>query len=273
MGGMCMYRDGDVTLYHGDCLEVMPVLQSGSIDLTVTSPPYDNLRTYGKDFDADSFDWHPIIAELYRVTKQGGVVVWVVADATINGSETGTSFQQALWAMECGFNLHDTMIYSTNKPPLNHNRYERDFEYMFVFSRGKPSTFNPIRIMCKYAGGSQSPTFRHTGSDLQKMHKLRPIQETKIKGNIWHYNSGTTSGDDRLAFEHPASFPEALAHDHILSWSNPGDVVLDPMMGSGTTGKMAVKLQRRFIGIELDANYYTIAQQRIAEARLQLPLL
>ena len=134
------------TLYHGDCLEVMRHMKSNVIDLTVTSPPYDNLREYGKDFDADAFDWRRILRALYRVTAVGGVVVWVVADATINGSETGTSFEQALWAKACGFRLHDTMIYKRAGQPLSHNRYEQHFEYMFVFSKGKPKTFNAKKV-------------------------------------------------------------------------------------------------------------------------------
>ena len=251
----------------GDCAAVMrDRVADGAIDLTVTSPPYDNLRKY----NGYHFDFEAIAAQLWRVTKPGGVVVWVVADATINGSETGTSFRQALHFMGLGFRLHDTMIYSTNKPPLNHNRYERQFEYTFVLSKGQVITFNPIMIPCDHAGGKQSPTFRHNGAGLHKMHKLNPIKGTKIKGNIWHYKGGTASGDDPLAFNHPASFPEALARDHIISWSNPGDVVLDPMCGSGTTGKQAVLLGRRFIGIDISAEYIEgIARPRIQAAAEQ----
>lgn len=257
-----------VQLYHGDCLDVLPTLDADSIDLTVTSPPYDNLRTYGKDFNADAFNWRGIITELYRVTKPGGVVVWVVADATINGSETGTSFKQALWAMDCSFNLHDTMIY--RKPHLafpDKNRYYSGFEYMFVLSKGAPATFNQI---CdrrnKTAGRTVHGNERRPDGSLARTRACagQEIPELGARFNVW-----TIANASRSETRHPAYFPESLARDHIVSWSNPGDVVLDPMMGSGTTGKMAVLEGRRFIGIELDAGYFAIAKERIEAAQAQ----
>lgn len=265
----------EVTLYCDDCLRVMPELATGSIDLTVTSPPYDNLRTYGKGFDANSFDWHPIIAELYRVTKQGGVVVWVVADATIKGSETGTSFRQALWAMECGFNLHDTMIYQKSAVGAcgSNYAYWQAFEYMFVFSKDHLTTINRIRDRHNStAGTKRSVSPKNIHMNKRGGNRRLTIAEYGIRQNVWRYDVGSFAKSDDST-SHPAPFPEALARDHILSWSNPGDTVLDPMMGSGTTGKMAIKLQRGFIGIELDRDYFEIAQQRIADARLQLFLL
>ena len=253
-----------MTLHNGDCLKYMRTLPDGVFDLTVTSPPYDNLRTYGKDFDAAKFDWQSIIAELHRVTKTGGVVVWVVADATIKGSETGTSFRQALWAMECGFNLHDTMIYRTNKPPMNDNRYQSCFEYMFVFSKGKPKVFNALKTKCKHAGKrNTSRIYVNADGSTKKMSKPGVYNQTKVLENIWFFSSG----NDRPG--HPAPFPESLARDHILSWSNAGDTVFDPMMGSGTTGKMAKLHGRKFVGCELDAGYFEIARQRIEAAQAQ----
>ncbi len=196
--------------------------------------------------------WKPIIQELYHLTKEGGVVVWVVGDATIKGSETGTSFKQALWAMECGFNLHDTMIYrKSNRPPLNHPRYEQEFEYMFIFSKGKPKTVNLITTKCLNAGKINSGTARNGGSDtLQKKRGAgKPYKETKPLGNIWSYAVGVEKDNRGI---HPAIFPEQLANDHIISWSNEGDTVFDPFLGSGTTGKMALLNGRKIIGIELD---------------------
>jgi DNA modification methylase len=260
----------NVQLFQGDCLAVMRGFEDACIDLTVTSPPYDNLRDY-KGF---SFDFEPIAYELFRVTKPGGVLVWVVGDATINGSETGTSFKQALYFKECGFNLHDTMIYQTTKPPLTHNRYEQEFEYMFIFSKGAPRIFNPVKIKCVNAGDPvKSSSFRQdsTGA-LEKAHKGGVISATRIKGNIWNIPSGYGKGTLDDVFSHPATFPEALARDHILSWSNPGDVVMDCFLGSGTTGKMAVKYQRDFIGIEIAPEYMEIARTRIARVQAQ-PLL
>ena len=261
-----------IELFQGDCLDVMrDMLSEGSVDLTVTSPPYDNLRTYNDTLD----DWTPekwqaIIRELFRVTKQGGVVVWVVGDATINGSETGTSFRQALYAMECGFRLHDTMIYSADRPPRKSNRYEQKFEYMFVWSKGTPSAINLLREPCKKAGRTRKGfTFRSGGDDLDRKQYTEFVARDKIRGNVWHMacgNGGSTS--DKIAFQHPAVFPEALARDHILSWSNEGDTVLDPFLGSGTTGKMAIIEGRRFIGIEREPKYFDIAHRRIAQKRI-----
>ena len=259
-----MGRMSDVALFLGDCKEVLKRIESESVDLTVTSPPYDNLRKY-KGF---VFDFERIALELYRVTKQGGVVVWVVMDATVDGSETGTSFRQALFFKKIGFNLHDTMIYRCNKPPLTHKRYEQGFEYMFVLSKEKPKTFNPLLKKNKYAGQN---CLRNgdwaSGKDNSAMRQRtgkRPVKEFGIVANVWEYQTGggkTTK--DKFAFAHPAIFPEQLAKDHILSWSNEGDTVLDPMMGSCTVGKIARILNRNFIGIEVAEQYFEIAKQRI----------
>jgi DNA modification methylase len=252
------------------CAELLQRLPDNLIDLTITSPPYDDLRTY-KGF---TFEYQPIAQQLYRVTAIGGVVVWVVGDATNKGSETGTSFRQALYFRdECGFNLHDTMIYYSEKPPLTHNRYEQKFEYMFVFSKGKPKTFNPIMEACKFAGLSvNSRTFRQTAVGvLEKAHKSEKIADQKIKGNVWTYPTGPSSATDKIARKHPAIFPEGLAEDHIKSWSNSGDLVLDPMMGSGTTGKMAILNGRRFLGIDISSEYVEIARERISSVCSTLP--
>ena len=200
-----------------------------------------------------------MIEELYTVTKEGGVVVWVVGDATIKGSETGTSFKQALWAKECGFNPHARRIYEKAQSCFGSNNcYLQAFEYMFVFSKGKPKTINFIRDRVNVRFGEESMGATGIKKDGTKAERIK--KEMKPKGkrkNIWKYGVG--GGDTG----HPAVFPEKLAHDHILSWSNEGDTVLDPFMGSGTTGKMAKQLGRNFIGIELDETYYNIAKERI----------
>ena len=252
-------------LFQGDCLDVMAGMEAGSVDLTVTSPPYDNLREYGKDFDAEAFDWRGIIRELYRVTNDGGIVVWVVGDATVNGSETGTSFEQALWAMECGFNLHDTMIWQKSSvfayDPRN-MRYKSSFEYMFVFSKGKPNTYNPLKDEPVKSAGKSSDGGRGRNAKGKKRQGNKLVfNDFQDRYNIWKYFVG-----GKKNFDHPAIFPEQLAHDHIISWSNEGDTVLDPFMGSGTTGVAAKNLGRKFIGIELDEGYFQIAQSRIAKA-------
>lgn len=256
---------GDCELYLGDCLERMKEIADGSVDLTVTSPPYDNLRTYNNSLEWGEHIWKPILSELFRVTKVGGIVVWVVGDATIKGSETGTSFKQALYFKEIGFNLHDTMIYQkSNYMPLTHNRYEQCFEYMFILSKGKPKIFNPILKENKTFGESRKGTHRPSGDNLKKKNSLIPVKKQSQKSNIWLYSVGKGgSTNDLIAYQHPAIFPEKLANDHIISWSNEGDVVLDCFMGSGTTGKMAALSGRKFIGIEKDPDYFKIACKRI----------
>ena len=244
-------------VYNENCLETMARMPDCFIDLTVTSPPYDNLRTY----NGYSFDFEAVARELFRVTKKGGVVVWVVGDATIKGSETGTSFKQALYFKEIGFNLHDTMIYrKINYIPLTHNRYEQEFEYMFVFSKGKPKKFNPIMIKCKTKWRkTKGRTFYQTNSQNTPTegHKNDAVKECKQKGNVWELP--TNAG----AKGHPAQFPEKLARDHIISWSKKGDLVYDPFMGSGTTAKMAILEERNFIGSEISEEYCKIIEERI----------
>ena len=264
-----------IELHHGDCLEIMKSLPDNSIDLTVTSPPYDNLRTYNNFLQWNESIWQLVLKKLYRITKNGGVVVWIVNDATINGSETGTSFKQALFAKDLGFNLHDTMIYFKEPQPINNNRYEQHFEYMFVFSKGKPVTFNPIMEKSKNAALINSGTKRTINGETKKKSGCgKPFKETKIKGNVWFYNVGfMKSTKYKPAFDHPAIFPEQLAADHILSWSNENDTVLDCFMGSGTTGDACVKLKRNFIGIEKDADYFSIAKARIEQAQHDLEVL
>lgn len=259
----------------GDCLEKIKEIEDGSVDMVLTSPPYDKYRSYnGNNKLWGEHVWKEVLADLYRVTKNGGVIVWIVGDATVNGSESGTSFKQALWGIECGFNLHDTMIFNkTNAMPTDKRyRYYQKFEYMFVFSKGKINTFNPIYIPTLTKRKYKSNWGRSGDKMLSGTGKCRETKDKKIKGNIWDYPisvGGATKTKE--AFKHPAIFPEQLALDHISSWSNEGDVVLDPFMGSGTTGVVCKSLNRDFIGIELDKDYFEIAKSRI-EAPQQVAL-
>lgn len=247
-----------IKLIQDDCIQAMQQLDEDSIDLTVTSPPYDNLRTYEGTLEWNEGVWKKVLKQLYRVTKRGGVVVWVVGDATIKGSETGTSFKQALYAKDCGFNLHDTMIFQKLNPmPLTHNRYEQSFEYMFILSKGRPSRWNPKMEACVSAGEVRKGTQRHDMKNLTRKHNDGwPVKSHKQSPNIWGYGL-------RYAKDHPAQFPLQLATDHIRSWSNEGDTVLDPFMGSGTTGIAAIELGRSFIGIEKVEKYFQLASDRI----------
>ena len=257
----------EVKLILGDCLDVMREMEADSVDLTVTSPPYDNLRNYDGTYQADSVDWHAIIAELHRVTSNGGVVVWVVADATKDGSESGTSFRQALWARRCKFNLHDTMIYQSAGTGAKGSNYAywQTFEYMFVWSKGTPKSVTRIADIRNSEGGKPhrfKAKSARLGSRIDRPGIVSPMHS--VRPNVWRYAVGQEN-----TMGHPAPFPLALAKDHIVSWSNAGDVVFDPFAGSGTTGIAAVQLQRDFLGCEIVPSYHAIAEKRIAEAQAQ----
>lgn len=253
-----------INLMKGDCLERMKEIDSESVDLVVTSPPYDNLRTYNGSNDWSFEKFKGIAKELARIIKPGGVIVWVVGDATIKGSETGSSFKQALYFKEdCGLNLHDTMIYQKKScyahDPRN-KRYKAIFEYMFIMSRCSPKTYNEMKDVPNiHAGKTLKGTKGRDKNGKKRKLKNIIIGEFQARSNIW-----IIPYSERI--NHPAVFPEKLAEDHILSWSNPGDIILDPFLGSGTTGKMAIKNGRHFIGIERDLEYFEIAKKRIGEA-------
>lgn len=249
-------------IYNENCLLTMKAMSDEFIDLVVTSPPYDNLR----DYKGYSFEFEDIVRELYRVMKTGGVVVWVVGDATVNGSETGTSFRQALFFKETGFNIHDTMIYQKQNPvPLRHNRYNQEFEYMFVFSKGKPTTFNPIMEKSKYGGQTNwGNTIRYNVDGSLNITPKKTINEYKVIGNIFKYLTGSTQNTGK---NHPAVFPEKLAEDHIISWSNEGDLVYDPFMGSGTVAKMCLVHNRNYIGSEISPEYCQEIERNICDLK------
>lgn len=266
-------------IYNENCLETMAKMPDNFIDLTVTSPPYDIYRTYDneiggykEEYNGYTFPFEKIAIELYRVTKIGGVVVWVVGDSCIQGNETGNSFRQALFFKECGFNLFDTMIYS--KTPRgavgNNNTYWQTFEYMFVFSKGKPKTINLLKDrMNKESRNGDTGTKRLVNGDLLHL-KRGGYEKYGRRTNIWEYNIGKGhSTKDNIAHGHPAIFPEKLAHDHIYTWSNTGDLIYDPMMGSGTVAKMAIQLTRNYIGSEINKKYCNIAEKRISQKILQ----
>ena len=249
------------TLYHGDCLTIMPGLEP--VDLVLTSPPYDDLRTYG----GFSFDYKNTITSLYRIVKTGGVIVWVVGDATKNGNESGTSFNQALFFKESGFNLHDIMVWiKDGGGAIGSNKtYTQNFEYMFVFSKGDIKTFNLIHDKPNQSyGQDKSGVGRRKKTGEHKIETRKPSKKFSKRNNYWYVPP--QRGD------HPAVFPDQLAHDHIISWSDKNDIVLDIMCGSGTTCAESEKLNRRWIGIEIEEKYCEIAAKRIENERSQLKL-
>jgi DNA modification methylase len=256
-------------IYNQDCLQGLKLLDDNSIDLTVTSPPYDNLRTY----NGFSWDFEGIAKELYRVTKNGGIVVWVVGDRVKNGSETLIPFEQAQYFKKVGFNVHDTMIYQKNAMPYpEQTRYIQCFEFMFVFSKGKPKAHNLLKEKTKGYKPSKTSTQRNTDGTTTEL-KYEQGKKYRNRWNVWVYDVGyNKTTKDKIAFQHPAMFPEQLAQDHIISWSNEGDIVLDPFMGSGTTAKMAILNNRQYIGFELSKEYCDLANKRIENHTQQLSI-
>ena len=245
-------------IHNEDCLITMSCLLDECVDMVITSPPYDDIRNY----NGYKFQFEKIANELFRVIKKGGVIIWVVGDATVDGSETGTSFQQALYFKEIGFRLHDTMIYYKNNPmPQTGNRYHQHFEYMFCFSKESPKTFNPITEETKYRGLANMKNRGQNGSlDYEKVERTK---EKKV-GNVFFYSvGGGISTKDKIAYNHPAIFPEKLVYDQIKTWTNENDVVYDPFMGSGTTAKIAKLLNRKWFGSEISKEYCEIAEERL----------
>lgn len=252
-------------IYNSDCISGMQKLSNNSIDMILTSPPYDNLRNYNNKVSEkwNESVWKNVFDEMHRILKDGSVVVWVVGDATINGSETGTSFKQALYAKSIGFNFHDTMIYqkSTPIPQFKTHRYTNSFEYMFIFSKGKPIRGSLITEPTKQKGRiDRNYRGQVTADEVYVGKDVKVIKDRKKLANIWTYSQN--NGIDR-SINHKAQFPENLASDHILSWSNKGDLILDPFMGSGTTAKMSILNDRKFLGFEISPEYCEIAEQRI----------
>lgn len=264
-------NDGRITLYCGDCLEVMKQLDSGSIDAVVTSPPYDNLRTY----NGYSFDFENVAKELYRCASQGGLVCWNVGDAVVDESETLTSARQAIYFKDVvGFRVHDTMIYQKlGFASPSHNRYHQVFEYVYVLSKGEPRTFNPlVDRKNKWVGkGHFGRNMARQANGTMTERRQNDIEETGMRFNVW---LGKTAAQENVckSLPHPAMMPYWLARDLTLSWTRPADIVLDPFMGSGTTGVACIKTNRRFIGIEISEEYCAIALKRIKEAMAQ-PML
>jgi DNA modification methylase len=243
----------------------MKRLPDACVDLTITSPPYESGKTTLRTFNGYSFDFKATASELFRVTKQGGVVVWVIQDQTINGSESGESFRQALGFMAIGFRLHDTMIgYNVGTRYPHRNRYTGSFQFMFVFSKGKPATANIIKDKPnKHAGTKKNVTERNTDGSIVKRNPVT-VAEYANRQNVWAYSAGYSIAADRLWTKHPAVFSLQLAKDHVTTWSNAGDLVFDPMCGSGQTLVAADVLDRRWLGMDCSAEYCELAHERLA---------
>jgi len=267
-------------IYNQNCIEGMNAMNAESVDLCITSPPYDDLRTYNDSSKWDFNVFQDVAQALTRVLKPGGVIMWNVGDSTINGSETGSSFRQALYFMEsCGLKLHDTMIYEKTGSAYCSGpksvRYTQIFEYCFILSKGKPKTINLIQDKPnKWAGitsWGNAKTRKKDGDMHDPGRKSNPIREFGVRTNIWRIkNSGGFGQSSKESYKHPATMPEELAQDHIITWSNPGDLVIDPFMGSGTTAAMAIQTERNYIGFEIDDEYYKLCQSRLTKLQTNL---
>lgn len=259
---------------NDDCIKFMKRLPDNCIDLTVTSPPYDDLRNYENKLAWDYNTFKKVAGELYRITKKGGIVVWVIGDKTDKGNKSLTSFKHALYFQEVGFNIYDVIIYEkAGSGPPHPNRYFNSFEYMFVMSKGKPKSVNLLKDKKNSCAGMSTfgdITRREKDGNLTNKGK-KVINEFGIRTNIWRYNNGKGfSSKDKIAYEHPAIFPEKLVEDHIKSWSNPGDVVFDPFGGSGTTAKVSIELDRKWLYVEKVEKYCNIAKRRIENMGVNL---
>ncbi len=252
-----------LTILTGDCREVLKTLADASVQMICTSPPYDDLRSYSGHCD---WDFEGTALELYRVVCDGGIVCWNVGDSVVDGSETLTSFRQAIFFKDVvGFRVHDTMIYEkSNGSKPDPTRYNPCMEYIFVLSKGKPRCFNPIKDKPNVTFGKPcfgKHTMREHDGSMSVRKERKVAAEFGTRSNVW---KGLTRGqeDAGLALDHPAMMPKWLARDLILSWSNAGDTVLDPFFGSGTSGKAALELGRKCIGIEINPQYVALARQR-----------
>lgn len=255
-------------IHCGDNCDVMGELPRECIDLVVTSPPYDDLRTYC----GHSWDFFGVAWQLVRVLKPGGVIVWVVSDATKNGSETGSSMEQALHFKRLGLNLHDTMVYQIAGTGAKGSNlaYWQEWEYCFVLTKARPKTVNRIADVKNKRAGAVCTKGRLAADGTDKDTNNRTVKETGIRGNVWRYHAGNNGNNNE---GHPAVFPLALVSDHIATWSGTGDTVLDPFVGSGTTAKAAKDLGRRFIGIDVNPEYCEMAQRRVAQDTLQFDVV
>jgi len=255
-------------IYNIDCIEGMKEMPDDFVDLTITSPPWGNIRNFGGHND---YDFEECAKQLFRITKEGRCVVWVVGDQTIDGDETGVPFEQALYFKKIGFKLLDTMIYQKNSTLMGSpNRYKQCFEYMFVFTKGKVKVVNLIKDRANKLSGRELGITKRRKGDILVSAPRRKVQPYGVRYNIWTYITGSYSiTSDMDAFLHPAMFPEQLAKDHIISWSNEGDLVFDPFSGSGTTCKMAYLLKRHYLGMEINPEYYELSIKRMERVKKQ----
>jgi site-specific DNA-methyltransferase (adenine-specific) len=269
------YENDLTTIYNGNCLEVMDnLIEEGTkVDCVITSPPYDDIKNYNNTLSWNFDIFKKVAKRLYELLNVGGTIIWVVGDKTHNGSESLTSFNQVIYFNSIGFNLHDTMIYrKKNYVPLTHNRYEQEFEYIFVLTKGKIKTFNPIKIQCKYAGTSTygKPSYYKNEDDtLTNTKEKLIINDYKIKGNIFEYNTGSMYTGN---IKHPAMFPFDLAKDMIQSWTNKGDIILDCFAGSFTTNVFSEQMNRINIGIELETKYCDIGIDRLSKLQMRMDI-
>lgn len=254
------------TILHSDALIALPDLAEGSVDLTVFSPPYDGIREYGKNW---RLDYKALGSELLRVTADGGVCAVVIGDGTKDFAKSLTTFRWAVdWVDRAGWRLFECCIYQRHGNPGAwwSQRFRVDHEFILIFFKGsRPRHFDKTTLMVpsKHAGKVYSGTDRLTNGGFKKI-EPKAVNDMKCRGTLWEYSTSNTEGN-RTKLEHPATYPDSLAEDLIVCFSKPGDLVLDPMCGSGTTCVMAAKNKRAFLGIEINQEYHRISMKRMQE--------
>jgi DNA modification methylase len=262
------------SIIQGDCLQVLARLKEASIDLTVFSPPYDSIRDYKNNW---AFDYSALGQALHRVTKDGGICAVVIGDGTKDFAKSLTTARLTVdWCDHAGWRLFECCIYQRDGNPGAwwSQRFRVDHEYILLFLKGKrPQTFHKESLMVptKHAGKMYSGTDRLTNGKFKEIEQ-KEVNPTKCRGTIWKYATSNTEGN-RLKLKHPATYPDKLVEDIVACFSEPGNIVLDPTAGSGTTCVVAAQKQRRFIGIDISEEYCEIARQRLAvEVTGQLPI-
>jgi hypothetical protein len=248
----------------GDALEILSRIPAGSIPLTLFSPPYDGIRDYGKNW---SLDYKTLGRLLFGATCDGGVCAVVIGDGTKDFAKSLTTFRWAVdWVDNTGWRLFECCIYSRHGNPGAWwtQRFRVDHEYILIFFKGdRLRCFDKTALMIpsKHAGKVYSGTDRLTNGGFKKI-EPKAVNDLKCRGTIWGYATSNSEGN-RTKLEHPATFPDRLADDLIHCFSKPGDLVFDPMCGSGTTCVMAAKAKRDYLGIEINPEYHSIAMKRI----------
>ena len=250
----------------GDCVEGMRSLPPDLVPCTVASPPYGALRHYHGNHQ---FDFEAAAAELWRITRPGGVVCWVVREEVVDGSESGEASEQRLFFRDLGFRLHQTIVMERyGSRARSPGRYGESLEYAFILAKGKPATVRLLRDRRnKTAGKLVTATHRYPDGSYRV--QRYEVDEWGYRKAVWYFAQGMHVATDPVARLHQAPMPEAMAEDLILSYSREGDLIFDPFAGVATTAKMALLNHRNYFGYEINAIYHARGEERLRAARME----